>query len=862
MIKRIVAIIPFIIIPLFVYAVPARPIPQNKPNSDGSVLSVKLHGDEIYHYVTTEDGVPIIQTTDNKYCYAVFNGDSLVSSNILAHNFSERLEYEKRFINDNQEKCREGLLTINRQKRLYHQKSRIKNNSFLTRAKERNNPYIGKKKGLVILVNFADKEMIGDNPNQQFDRLFNEHGYSENNHIGSVHDYFYNQSYGRFDLDFDVIGPVTVSHELSYYGKNDPITGSDKNPREMVAEACRLADPYVNYQDYDWDGDGEVDQVFVIYAGYGESNGAPSNTIWPHESILYGIDNNNFCIDGVRIYTYACSCELAGYSGLTITGIGTPCHEFSHCLGLPDFYDVNYNGGFGMSYWDVMCNGSHSGPDMNGEIPCGFTAYERWFAGWLDFEELTEMERIKDMPALQEQPVAYKITNDNYPDEYFILENRQSDRWFSYLGESNANSGLLVYHVDYSSAAWSSNNVNTNKTHQRMSIVPADNNYGTYVDNGKNKGFIVSSEDLYGDLFPGLNNVTEFSNTSHANVGGKLFNKNTDGTFYLNKPLTNIKNIDGMVSFDFMGGLFVPVPVIENIFDVNDNGFKVTWHSDSPVDNFCVEATEIKKPAPFESKVLDENFDKFITSQTDQDGKFDLSIYIDSYMNSKGWSSENIFTSIHGMKIGGDNISGFISSPNISLSSGKTTLVISCMSNDDNPIPLALSLIDDKGEVKANYEIEGSKSMTENIIVLEDILPGNYNISIKSESGFYLSKLNLYDESYTEDELKKGNGLISILKPVEKITDSDVIDNIYTFENLKGNKYKFRIRACLDEAFSEWSDYIIVDLLNSNFVESVNDEPDTEVKIFDLSGKAVSKPLSSGIYILKSRDKATKIRIQ
>jgi hypothetical protein len=37
----------------------------------------------------------------------------------------------------------------------------------------------------------------------------------------------------------------------------------------MVAQACQLADPDVNYADTDWDGDGYVDQVYVMYAVWG-----------------------------------------------------------------------------------------------------------------------------------------------------------------------------------------------------------------------------------------------------------------------------------------------------------------------------------------------------------------------------------------------------------------------------------------------------------------------------------------------------------------------------------------------------------------------------------------------------------------
>jgi M6 family metalloprotease-like protein len=124
----------------------------------------------------------------------------------------------------------------------------------------------------------------------------------------------------------------------------------------------------VNYADYDWDGDKEVDQVFIVYAGYGEAQGAPAETIWPHESVLGGTWDA-LTLDNVTLNTYACGQELAGKDssdGTHLAGIGTICHEFSHCLGLPDFYDTDANTGandtnYGTGTFDLMCGGSYNG---------------------------------------------------------------------------------------------------------------------------------------------------------------------------------------------------------------------------------------------------------------------------------------------------------------------------------------------------------------------------------------------------------------------------------------------------------------------------------------------------------------------
>ncbi len=407
---------------------------------------------------------------------------------------------------------------------------------------------VGNKKGLVILVNYSDRAMSTSQPRKFFDRQFNEEGFSDNNHIGSVHDYFYDQSYGQLSIQFDVVGPVTLSKTMSYYGQNDD-DGIDMYPCTMVAEACRLANSQVDFSDYDWDGDGEVDQVFLIYAGYGENYGASENTMWPHEWNLnsgkyYGDGSGAITLDGVKIDTYAVSCELADVSGTTTDGIGAACHEFSHCLGLPDFYDTTSpTNGWAMDKWDVMCSGGYSGPEIIGENPCGYTAYERWFAGWLQPTELEIGMNVDGQKPLNDTPEAYILYNDNNKNEYYLLENRQSDRWFKYLYGYTAPSGLLITHVDYDEDEWTSNTLNGDANHQRMTMFLANNKKGTYTGDS----YLLSQSDYQGHLYP-YNTNDSLTNTSVP--AATLYNANTDGSHYMNKGICDIKrNSDGTISY-------------------------------------------------------------------------------------------------------------------------------------------------------------------------------------------------------------------------------------------------------------------------------------------------------------------------
>ena len=508
------------------WGIPADSTPFTVTNSDGTVLTIMLCGDECCHFYSTLDGTPVVEEENGDWRLAPELTDSIQNA------WSER----------------STRLNLRREQRAIQNRTR--------KAFGYNSSYMGKKKGIVILVNFDDKAMKSTNTRDKFDRMFNKVGYNEDYNEGSVHDYFYDQSYGQFDLTFDVFGPVTASKSYSYYGENDSY-GDDKHVGELTTEVCKLANEKydINWAEYDWDGDKEVDQVYIIYAGNGEHNGGNKNTIWPHESSLtllkpYNDGEGPIKFNGYAVDTYGMSCELKNSFSSTPCGIGVACHEFSHCLGLPDFYDTYYNGGVGMQHWDIMASGSNNGLDYNGECPAGFTAYERWFAGWLELTELDEPTTITDMPCLNDEPVAYAIYNDGNRNEYFILENRQPKGWHQYVRTYTAMHGLLITHVDYNRDAWVLNSVNNTKKHQRMSFVPAGNNYGTSYSTT----YHITADQYRSHLFPGSEEVTEFTNDSHASYGGTLFNKNTDGTKYLNKPITDIQENDGLISFKFMGG--------------------------------------------------------------------------------------------------------------------------------------------------------------------------------------------------------------------------------------------------------------------------------------------------------------------
>ena len=401
-------------------------------------------------------------------------------------------------------------------------------------------PSTSNKRGLIILVEFQNKQFREENDRVMFDRITNEKGFSERGFKGCVSDYFRDQSNGMLDLTFDVIGPVTINNDFEYYGKNVGPDNYDAHPDEMIMEACLLVDDEVNFAEYDWNGDGYVEQVVVIYAGQGEANGGGNNTIWPHEWSLTEADYGKpLSLDKVRIDTYACSPELS--TRTRIDGIGTLCHEFSHCLGLPDMYDEDRKN-YGMGNWDLMDQGSYNG---NGFCPAGYTAYEKMYCGWQQPIVLTTDTVVNDMKPISDGGDTYIIYNDAHPNEFYMLENRQRIGWDKNL----TGTGLLITHIDYDPDVWYWNTVNSFSTYY-------DKYYNEFVNDHERCTIFHADADpsstisgIIGDAYPFLFNDSLTVNSRPATT---LHNRNSAGEKYMQVAIKNIKkNEDKTISFQF-----------------------------------------------------------------------------------------------------------------------------------------------------------------------------------------------------------------------------------------------------------------------------------------------------------------------
>ena len=398
----------------------------------------------------------------------------------------------------------------------------------------------GKKKQLVILMQYPDKAFLDPDPQSYWHNALNTGKISNTNAIGSLHQYFLDQSNGIFDVDFDVRGPFTTKENRAYYGKD--VNNNDQHADSLVIEGCLALDGEVDFNDYDWDGDGIVDQIIVIYAGNGQNDTSADDrdeTIWPHQWALsqykpWKAHKQN----GVIIDTYCViNDEIRGASD----GFGTVAHEFSHCLGLPDFYQTEGSAhskdNFGT--YDLMHRGCYNGESW---CPANYTAFEKYSLGWYKPVPLTEAITISGLKPMSDGGEAYQIDNDGNTNEFYLLENRTKSGWDTHIpGE-----GLIITHYDYDANAWYNNSVNNTANHQRAVIVPANNSGKT----ASGFPYPYITKDLDGNSIVNNNEFTDDSTPS-----ADLFNANIDKEYKLHKPVTNItRDKNKLISFDFMGG--------------------------------------------------------------------------------------------------------------------------------------------------------------------------------------------------------------------------------------------------------------------------------------------------------------------
>ncbi len=552
---------------LMAQAVPARRglIPVTQP--DGSTIMIQRFGDERMHFTADSEGY-LLTAVDGYYYFGQVAADGFVkSTGVRATDSADRTSIQRvadlDFTGISEKRAAAAAVDATTGPR------RAIAQSGLGRFSG-NFPRTGKVRGLVILVEYSDVKFTLDDPKSYFEDLLMKEGFDEYGATGSAYDYFKENSGGQFDPQFDVYGPYTLPQKRSYYGSND-YSGNDQRAEMMIYDGCRGLNAEINFADYDNDGDGYVDNVFVFYAGQGENDNGPAESVWPHQWELSSA-GRSLTLDGKKIDKYACTNE---WEVSTPCGIGTFVHEFSHVMGLPDLYCTTYVSGCTTpGEWSVLDYGPYNN---DGRTPPAYSAYERNAMGWCEPRVLDGSCKI-ELDHILSSNQACLIPTSKYT-EFFLLENRQKKGWDKYI----PGHGLLIWHIDFVQSIWDSNAVNNTASHPYVRIVPANNN--------------TNSES--GWSWPGTSARTEFTSSTTPAL------KNWSGKA-IDVPITSISEKSGIIRFDVLGGIDpLRAPAAQAPASITADSFTASWLPVDDATDYLLSVSALEKGTGTQTETFD-----------------------------------------------------------------------------------------------------------------------------------------------------------------------------------------------------------------------------------------------------------------
>jgi immune inhibitor A len=259
---------------------------------------------------------------------------------------------------------------------------------------------------------------------------------------GSLNDYWLECSYGNYHVRGGIAGGrwFMSSHNYSeYYDGNYMLSTG----YELAYDNLQQVDAYVDFRDFDLDGDGHIPALFMVHAGADGADNGNVNSCWSHAIPYFNYTTNDgVTIDGVtNVPEFAMVTEARE---TTMCCIAVMCHELGHLVGLPDLYDGSRRD-WGPGYWSLMSYGAWG---AGGNTPWSPSHPDAWClneAGFVTPTVVTTNMYDVHIPPIETDARVYKVWRRGLNrDTCFYLENREHIGFDTPL----PGAGLAIWHID------------------------------------------------------------------------------------------------------------------------------------------------------------------------------------------------------------------------------------------------------------------------------------------------------------------------------------------------------------------------------------------------------------------------------
>ncbi len=285
--------------------------------------------------------------------------------------------------------------------------------------------------GLAVVVNYTDYSLTAGL--DTLENMLNQgSGFTAWNNNGSVKEYFYDQTAGKFNVLHTVIS-VTLTNNFNYYhGSGLPYDGGQEFIKDVVA------------------------MINTTYSG-----GFTGLTVRPGEDRLWSFITFSYGPKGIgvaydtpaagSILNNGVSLPVRNVSVVNYTtqrpDINVVCHEFGHSIfRWTDYYDAAGSLSSNLGHYCLMGSGGNTGSPMPISAPLRYM--EGWIDDVIDITDLSSTQTFSVTANARDQ--IYKFSNNFNLKEYYLIEALTHSKYYlSLTGDGYVpDQGLAIWYVD------------------------------------------------------------------------------------------------------------------------------------------------------------------------------------------------------------------------------------------------------------------------------------------------------------------------------------------------------------------------------------------------------------------------------